>query len=85
MKVKLGEKMCLLRTTITMPPRGEEYNHYRIKRNLPTTIANPLLGILDVRYGVRKEKRDIKCCVDKEDIRKEPTQCRTVKCDRVIL
>jgi hypothetical protein len=77
--------MCLLQTTITISPRGEEHNHYRIKRNLPTATANPLSSSVDVRYGVRKEKTDIKCCVDKEDTRKEPTQSRTTKCDRVIL
>lgn len=41
MKVKKGIKTCLLRTMITMSPCGEEYSHYRIKRNLPTTTANP--------------------------------------------
>jgi hypothetical protein len=82
---KKGEKKCLLLATITMFPRGEEYNHYGIKRNLPATITNPLSDVLDQRYGVKKEKRDIKCCLDKEDIRKEPTQSRATKGDRVVL
>jgi hypothetical protein len=51
---KKGEKKRLLRTTITMSPRGEEYNHYGIKRSLPTTITNILSDVLDQRYGVKR-------------------------------
>jgi hypothetical protein len=58
MKVKKGKKECVLCATITMSPRGEEYNHYGIKRSLPTTITNVLSQVLDQRYGVkRKEER----------------------------
>jgi hypothetical protein len=50
---KKGRKIVCC-ATITMSPGGEEYNHYGIKRSLPTTITNPLSDVLDQRYGVKR-------------------------------